>query len=216
MNRFDNPFHDLWLTEILNSRDFVQMFSPNIARLAEDVFGSGNVVVKGRQGSGKSMLLRLLDTNTRLAYARSSEPNPYPPELQFVAASINLTKSNFSAISARLGRSQPRDERDWAAATFADYLNYYLAQDLIKNVINLKRIQDVDQKALEVLPLSLNQRSEAEFVSMLSRDDSWYGALDGCSTLDELEQRINSRLTEYRSYFNFNSCLLYTSPSPRD
>ena len=78
MDRTNNPFHDLWLTEILKSEEFVQLFSPEVAKLAEDLFGKGNVVVRGRQGSGKSMLLRLLDANTRIAYAKSNERNPIP------------------------------------------------------------------------------------------------------------------------------------------
>lgn len=37
MQRHDNPFHDLWLTEILNPTEFVNMFSPHIVKHAAEL-----------------------------------------------------------------------------------------------------------------------------------------------------------------------------------
>jgi len=36
--RFDNPFHDLWVTEILDPWAYVRMFSPILVSDAESYF----------------------------------------------------------------------------------------------------------------------------------------------------------------------------------
>lgn len=204
MNRLDNPFHDLWLTEILSPEEFVRMFSPDIVNYSGDLFGSGNVVVRGRQGSGKSMLLRLLDTKTRVAYARSSEASPIPSDRQFISASINLTRSNVSAMSSRLPPEPSREDKEWAASNFADFLNYSLALNLIKNIRYLAEQQSLYESTKAVLNIHLTEENKTEFVADITSNDCWYGALTDCNSLEEILSAFEMRLTGYRSYFNFN------------
>ena len=40
--------------------------------------------------------------------------------------------------------------------------------------------------------------------------------LNTCSIRDKAEQTVRNKLRTYNSYKKDNSCLLYTSPSPRD
>lgn len=206
MNRFDNPFHDLWITEILDPNGFVKMFSPCVASHAEALFGTGNVVVRGRQGSGKSMLLGLLDTRTRVAYARSREPYPAPTRYRnFLAAGINLTRDNARIVTSRLAERPEEKRRDWAASTFADYVNYLLVKDLLDNIAYLAAEQHKDGALKEELPVNWSDSNLKNFVEALTVADVWYGFLSQCTTFDSIVKRVADRLSRYRRYFNFNA-----------
>ncbi|MDR3427367.1 hypothetical protein [Silvimonas sp.] len=205
MNRFDNPFHDLWVTEILDPKEFVKMFSPMVASHAEELFGTGNVVVRGRQGSGKSMLLGLLNTKTRVAYANSGTEYPAPNDYKaFIAAGINLTRDNARIVTARLSELPEPIRRGWAAATFADYVNYLLVQDLLRNVIYLAEEQ-ISTGALEnELPVNWSGSYKSKLTEILLLSDVWGIFFEGCKSIEEIVKRVSFRLSEYRRYFNFS------------
>lgn len=204
MNKLDNPFHDLWLTEILSPTDFVRMFSPIIVEFSEALFGRGNVVVRGRQGSGKSMLLRLLDTKTRVAYAESGIDNPVPPNRSFICGSVNLTRSNFSAISVRLPQELERAGREEAATTFADFLNYSLALDLLQSVMALGEGQISNPGLRSILQIDASTAAQKRFCTALGKEGGWYGAFATCTLVEDILRTIQARLDHYRAYFNFN------------
>ena len=206
MNRFDNPFHDLWVTEILAPDDFVKMFSPVVASHSEELFGTGNVVIKGRQGSGKSMLLSLLNTRTRVAYARSDTKYPAPSSYKsFIAAGIHLIRDNARIVASRLSELPLEKRKDWAATTFADYVNYILIQDLVANVKYLASEQAKDGILKSELPIKWTHHTQEKLADVLKSSAAWYGYLDDCDGFDAVEKKINSRITEYRKYFNFNT-----------
>ncbi|WP_157806806.1 MULTISPECIES: hypothetical protein [unclassified Pseudomonas] len=206
MNRFDNPFHDLWVTEILAPDEFVKMFSPVVASHSEELFGTGNVVIKGRQGSGKSMLLSLLNTRTRVAYARSGAKYPAPNSYKsFIAAGIHLIRDNARIVASRLSELPSEKRRDWAATTFADYVNYILIQDLIANVKYLANEQSKDDVLKSELPIKWTHHTQDKLTKCLKDSAAWYGYLDDCGDFEAIEKKINNRITEYRKYFNFNT-----------
>ena len=205
MNKFDNPFHDLWLTEILSPDDFVHMFSPKLVEFSENLFGTGNVVVRGRQGSGKSMLLRLLDTNTRVAYARSDLPSPIPEDQKFISGNVNLTRINVSAMSSRMSRNPTSDDIQWAAATFSDFLNYSLALDLLQSILDLGRRQIKEQSLRSILQINLSKAVQENLTRQLDVDNTWYGAFKSCKSIKQVLASIRGRLDHYRAYFNFNT-----------
>ena len=90
-----NPFFELYVGERISSKEFVTIFSPFLVGYAEALFLPGNVVVKGVQGSGKSMLLSLLTSEVRREYTLANEQLPVSPEIgQFIGAGINLAHSN--------------------------------------------------------------------------------------------------------------------------
>lgn len=205
MNRFDNPFHDLWITEILNPEEFVKMFSPHVVSHAEELFGTGNVVVRGRQGSGKSMLLNLLNTNTRVAYARSDVKYPAPDNYKtFISANINLTRDNARIVVSRVSELPEEKRKDWVATTFSDYINYVLVNDLFRNVIYLAEEQKKDDALIDELRINWTSESRGKLLSSLVTSSAWYGYLDGCNSIDEIQKKVSERLSEYRRYFNFN------------
>ncbi|BAN33983.1 hypothetical protein SCD_n00134 [Sulfuricella denitrificans skB26] len=206
MNRFDNPFHDLWITEILDPNGFVKMFSPCVASHAEALFGTGNVVVRGRQGSGKSMLLGLLDTRTRVAYARSREGYPAPDNYRgFLAAGINLTRDNARIVTSRLSERPEEQRRDWAASTFADYVNYLLVKDLLDNVAYLAAEQKKDGALQQELSVHWSESNVQHFVDSIVAADAWYGFLEKCTTFDDIVKQVADRLSRYRRFFNFST-----------
>ena len=47
MPRRPNPFHELYMTETIGPRDFVQIFSPLLINDTLEMFQPGNVVLKG-------------------------------------------------------------------------------------------------------------------------------------------------------------------------
>lgn len=204
MDRTTNPFHDLWLTEILNPEEFVQLFSPEVVKLSDDLFGKSNVVVRGRSGSGKSMLLRLLDSNTKIAYAKSVERSPIPDNSRYITGKIDLLRSGFSAITNRLPRNPNTENKHWAAAIFSDFLNYSLALNLMEDIYKLHQNQ-LQDNGQQILALNMKQSNVKGFVKFLSYADSWNGFLWDCKTWNEIEKKMDERLVAYKNFFNYNA-----------
>nr|WP_180167672.1 hypothetical protein [Stenotrophomonas sp. SbOxS2]NYU00882.1 hypothetical protein [Stenotrophomonas sp. SbOxS2] len=202
-----NPFHDLWLTEHLTPVGFVRLFSPIVAMGHEMLFSAGNIVVKGRQGSGKSMLLSLLDTDTRIAYARAGVPYPGRSSRPFISAGVNLTRENVRLVVARIDEVEIAQRERRAAALFSDYVNYLLAADLIRNILSLAQEQNLDRVLMGELCITLSPETEGRFVKSIVSSESWVGYLDGCNSIQDIFDRIKHRLASYNRYFNYNGDL---------
>src|SRR5205823_971259 len=86
-----------YIAETVPPEQFVSLFSPFLVKDVQDglaLFQPGNVILKGVQGSGKSMLLNLLKPEFRIAYKKAGEEMPIPRKLsRFIGAGINLTRS---------------------------------------------------------------------------------------------------------------------------
>lgn len=205
MERFDNPFHDLWVTEILNPDEYVRMFSPFVVTNASDLYSTGNVVVRGTQGSGKSMLLNLLSTSTRLAYAKAGIEYPVPDNKRnFISAGMHMIRDNARLVASRISEVSLEKKKSWVAATFGDYVNYVLAHDLLRNVKLLADEQEKTGLLSKEISVVLGAKADALFVRKLVESDAWVGYLDGCGTVEEVMARMSDRLRAYRRYFNFN------------
>ena len=63
-----NPFAEAYVTHTVSDENFVRFFSHILVIPASAILKPGNIVIKGTQGSGKSMLLRLLEPEIRIAY----------------------------------------------------------------------------------------------------------------------------------------------------
>lgn len=204
--RFDNPFHDLWVTEILDPGAYVRMFSPLLVSDAEELFSTGHVVLKGRQGSGKSMLLNLLETSTRVAYARSQINYPVPvKQRQFISAGVQLSRQNASLVASRADEI-PEDQRlQIIATTFSDYLNCLLCLDLLKNVKYLAAEQEEQPNLLEEVAVDLSAKSQKKLFELLFDGEAWVGLIHkNCTSIDQAIGEIEDRLRSYRNYFNYN------------
>jgi hypothetical protein len=193
-----NPFFELYVNDRMSSREFVDMFSPFLVRHAEALFLPGNVVVKGVQGSGKSMLLSLLKPEVRLEYSRAGADFPVPVSLsRFIGAGINLAHQNAIDFGYRQISDDPRE----TALFFADFVNYTILVDLFATV---RKFAESAQTGTE-LGISLDAGKERAIVSALSSNDVFEGVLSGCSTIDGLEERMRERLNGYRRFLHHNA-----------
>jgi hypothetical protein len=128
----DNPFYELYLSDSMPAKEFVTLFSDKLLPHAQLLFKPGNVVITGMMGSGKSMLLKLLQFETRLMYLTETKEFPIPAESRnFISCNINLAHS--SAIdfgNRRWSNTEPSD----VESMFADYFNVVLVLDLLSSV----------------------------------------------------------------------------------
>ncbi len=131
-----NPFTTLYVTERLDQTEFPALFSPVLVPHITPLFEAGNVVVEGTQGTGKSMLLALLQTKVRLAFAESDK-HSYPIEdkavSQFICAEINLATNQALRPAARWKKSDPSSE-DELRLCFIDYANTWILRDLLESI----------------------------------------------------------------------------------
>lgn len=199
-----NPFSGALITEQIEPDVFVEYFSDTLVKNAVGFFDLGNVVVKGTPGSGKSMLLTLLKPETRVAYFRHKQQFPVDgSDGKFISGGINLTRSGAHDFANRLARNSKQGIAiDDLALLFADFFNYFVCRDLLKSVSAFRAGE------LEPLRREIGLRVEDErldtFAREIARNDCWFSYLEGTEDFTDLEKRIERRLLEYRSYFNFN------------
>lgn len=142
-----NPFNTLYLTEGVGEVDIPAIFSPLLVPHVTQLYQPGNVVLRGMQGTGKTMLLSLLDTNVRLAFwSRSpktlkdeistSDPLPLPLRT-FVGAGINLSSSKAFKLN-EIRVSKDREENiQLSRAYFGDFVNTWVVRDLLMSIETL-------------------------------------------------------------------------------
>lgn len=200
-----NPFNELYLSEILSTERFVKLFSPLLVDLASSLFQPGHVVVLGVQGSGKSMLLGLMQTNIRIAYA-AHESAAYPVNSDFrnfVSCGININTSGALDFGQRPIEVHDRTTETLSSLFFGDYFNYFVVEDLLKSISEIANSPIQDEIQLDYSPRKIDQ-----FLKSFTSDDCWHNYMAGVSSIEELRQRIHERITKYRSYLNFNIDLL--------
>lgn len=196
--RTTNPFHELYVGERISSAEFVRIFSHDLVELASPLFLPGNVVLAGVQGSGKSMLFKLLRPEIRQEYATAGLPFPVPKQMQrFIAAGINLNTSEATHFGLR---SDPADSTA-RGLLFGDFFNHSIVLDLLKTVQTLAFGEPTVASELGIL---LDDGRARDLAVLLSSDPCWHGALSGVSTLEELRARIQRRLIHYVSFMHDN------------
>jgi hypothetical protein len=197
-----NPFQELYVTDSPDARTFVELFSDLPVHHALALFRPGHVVLKGTQGSGKSMLLNLLRPQIRLAYHKTGAQLPIPKgSRNFVGAGINLTLSGILDIGQRpLTRNRDDDEAAFPLY-FADFLNYFVVRDLLQTVLIAQRNPEAFDSLIDASRLP-------DFVKSLREEDCWFGSLSKCVTIDDLCGAIDQRIVAYRSFHVFNISIL--------
>lgn len=194
-----NPFDDLYLTETASAREFTSLFSDFLVEHTLTLFKPVNVVLKGTQGSGKTMLLSLLKPEIRIDFWQGGRDFPVPKKLApFIGCGINFTRSAALDIGQRPLSRDPERDLSLFPLYFADFVNYWIVRDLLTSlrliIDNLAAFPDIieDAAALD------------KFATVLAKQDCWFGYLDGLSTFSALCSRIDERIARYRAFHQYN------------
>jgi hypothetical protein len=209
-HRFQNPFHDVWVTETLSSKDYVARFSPAIVDNAEALFSPANVIVKGRQGSGKSMLLGLLDTENRMEFERKSAwPGDTSDKAPFISAYVNLVRENAALAGLRAKESETGDHSEIAALLFGDYLDTLLCVEILASLSKIFGYQSTENSVLRGVEVRLDAGTLQSFCELLKANDAYdnFMSLDAV-TLEDFSLGIRTRLKHLKAFFNFSESRL--------
>lgn len=201
MQHESNPFQELYVSDDPDPTAYVRLFSDVPVRNAQILFRPGNVVVKGLQGSGKSMLLNLFRPKIRVAYHRENETFPVPEGLsRYIGAGINLRRSGALDIGQLPLVAEGNDDEALYPLYFADFLNYYIVKDILASLCIVRDHADVFSNIVNGAHLDA-------FAAAFGADDCWFGALDGCENFASLCDGINERVMAYRKLHQRNSSL---------
>lgn len=208
-----NPFHTLYLTEGVGEFDFPSLFSPVLVPFVEPLFSPSNVLLKGMQGTGKSMLLSLLDSKVRLAFwdnDRKAIPtnlpqgDPLNPALRkFVGASINLSNSKALKLSELTISKDHAENSQLTGAYFSDFVNCTVLRDLLGSlhllVTQLSQHQD-DRHLAEIGLCGDLERLEAAARKITQHPTGEF--LAECESIDAMRAALERRLQAYRRRIN--------------
>lgn len=206
MNIQKNPFVDLYVTESISADTFVKVFSTTLLDEADTLalYQPGNVILMGLQGSGKTALLNLLRPEVLLAYHRANIPWPLPSRCsRFISAGINLSKSGAMDFGQRTIEANNANEDRRYALYFADFLNYWIVDDLLQSLQTL--IEAGEPKILDFLGIQSFSGNVDKFAQILAENRCWLGALPKVSSLNNLREALQDRIVEYRNFLNYNS-----------
>lgn len=203
-----NPFTEAYVTHTVSDEHFVRFFSPALVSSAGAILQPGNVVIKGTQGSGKSMLLRLLDPEIRIAYfkvdpeGRSTETRyPISQKLRkFISTRVDLNKSGLLDIANTLPSEPSPNDIDDLAKSFADFFNYWLLRGLL---ICIDTICETP-KPFDGL---IQADHKDAFAAALAAQDCWFDALSTVIDWETLKRIVKNRVIAYRAWANGNSDL---------
>lgn len=196
-----NPFHELYVGESVGPDKFVHLFSDIIVSHALALFQPGHVILKGLPGSGKSMLLNLLKPSVRIAYENSEVPFPVPEDFsKFIGAGINLKRSGISDFGQRpIGKFK----EDLSPLFFADFLNYWVVSDIFHSLEKISRDVRISDKVKKI-GINLSEEKLKLFTREVAQNDCWFNYLDNIAEYEALRNKLNQRITLYRSFLNYN------------
>lgn len=200
-----NPFTEAYVTHTVSDEHFVRFFSPVLVKSAGALLQPGNVVIKGTQGSGKSMLLRLLDPEIRIAYFKvdpeeRSADTSYPISQafrNFISTRVDLNKSGLLDIASTLPNDPSLDDIEDLAKSFADLFNYWLLRGLLNCIDEICKTPDPFHGLIEA-----DQREA--FAADLVKHDCWFDALATVTGWESLKQVVKERVVAYRAWANGN------------
>ena len=201
----ENPFSELYLSEAIEDPIlYSRWFSPAILTgQTEGLFRKENTVLRGSNGTGKTMLLRLLSSSVREAYLNNPGDFRLPDALRSsIGLSVNFLHAGFGSLGRRrLRKDQEANEEQWTFL-FADLLNYYVVASLLETLAFLKKdgrgVADEIAARLECVRLDA-------FACCLASHPCWFGALQDVKDFGALRERVRRRIESYGSFVNWNT-----------
>jgi hypothetical protein len=207
MNDRVNPFNEVYVTEAIGANKFVELFSPVLVESALALYQPGHIILKGLIGTGKSMLLNLLKPDIRVSYYKQDVDFPITSAYtKFIGAGINLRRSGISDFGQRPIVADGFAPEEISPIFFGDFLNYWIVADIFKSIECLNSEKGLSQE----IGINFDNNLLDSFAIELSRDECWYGYLEGTNSYLDLKKRLAQRITDYRTYLNFNSKELNT------
>lgn len=203
MTNIQNPFHTLYVTERVNELDFPAIFSPTLIPLVLPLFQPGNVIVCGTQGTGKSMLLALLDTDIRLAFWKNKN-NPDPLESampKFVGANINLSTSLVTKFNERRFSADKQEDIARSQAVFSDYFNTWIIRDLLNSLQRL--IVDAPKEKLKKCGITSKLQDLKRALKVICNSIECNCLTGTVPKFDEVIDLLSKRLRTYLDFINF-------------
>ncbi len=192
-----NPFQQLYVGEKVDPEEFVEIFSHKLVQHAMPLFQPGHVVLSGVQGSGKSMLFKLMQPEVRKAYATMGKEFPIPGDSShFIGAGININTARCNEFGNRRAEAVGSTQE----LMFGDFFNYVVCLDMIRSVTTLGAEPSISSE----LNLKLEPRRISDFVRHVCESDVWEGYLRGVEDLDALTAKMRTRVALYRRYMNDN------------
>ncbi|MGR3173020.1 MAG: ORC-CDC6 family AAA ATPase [Candidatus Scalindua sp.] len=192
MNHSINPFQELYVTDDPDPKVYVGLFSNVLVERTKLLFQPGNTILKGVQGTGKSMLLSLFRPKIRCAYYDANVEFPISKDLRnFVGAGINLTRSGILNFGQR-PIDEDYDEQEMPLF-FGDFLNYYIVEDIFTTIQLQANLPNVFDKLI-------TSRKLDEFAKELSKQDCWFEYLKDCDNFKDVWNRIKWRIKQYRQF----------------
>lgn len=201
-----NPFFELYVGDRISSREFVTIFSPALVPFIDQLFLPGNIVMKGVQGCGKSMLLSLLKAEVRKEYAAAGEDFPVPRHLRkYICASVNLAHSNVIDFGYR---SDTFDDPLRVELLFADFLNYLIVIRLIEAIEAIATSGPEIRKEIGLLADFEALDQVAKHISELT---VWEGWVKPCESFTALSDQLKKRVGLYRRFLHGKDLVLDAS-----
>jgi hypothetical protein len=205
MSSVRNPFQSLYVTERVNELNFPAIFSPTLIPVVLPLFQAGNVMLSGTQGTGKSMLLALLDSEIRISFWNSSA-NPYPVEAEFcrfVGANINLSTSLVTKFNERKFSSDRTENIARSQAAFSDYFNTWVIRDLLESINTL--VLRAPSARLQECGVKASAATLDSFAKNISSSDECGVLLKGVGSYAEAIAALTQRLRVYLDFINFKT-----------
>lgn len=206
--RFRNPFREATSTELIeNPRSFSTLFSQEIlVNETLDVFEKDNIILRGPQGTGKTMILCLF-RHRFLSECLSKRKDAMFLKViaPFCGISIHLIQSGFHVFGRRsISRARGRDSSDpeLDAMCAADFIVHWLFREFVMHL----QFLEGDQGALLRDWLGIGHRTLqlSDMAREMSSWDCWRGYYLGHDSLSALMARSGERLNAWHDLLNAN------------